>query len=218
MNPHPEPFEAPKSLVAIQLISCPRDHVAITIRWLAGYEGCMTHYKPRCPIYCPGPKLCDPSLHKLTGIWKAYAPIEVWRDSPDRDWIPAVFEVTERMDELLKGEQLRGQVWAMRRVPIGPKRAECTGNFCEMCDPARLRQPFNMLPILTRIYHTPHIVLGVPNPKPPRIFLEPSRDFVPKTAETVQDSPQGYSRKTFAKMREENAKKQAEATNGNGKH
>jgi hypothetical protein len=218
MNHGSEPYEAPESLVPIQLLSCPRDNLPVTIRWLAQYEGMMTHYRPRCPIYCPGVKICDPSLHKLAAVWKAYAPVEVWRENPYRDWIPAVFEVTERLDELLKGEQLRGQVWCLRRVPIAPKRAECTGNFSEFCDASKLRKPFSMLPILTRVYHTPVIVLGIPNPKPPRIFLAPSKDFIPKTAEIVTDSPEGYTRKTFAQIREQKAKEQRESVNGNGKH
>lgn len=107
-------------------------------------------------------------------------------------WYPAVLVVTEYLEELLRPRDLRGEVWALSKAG-GKDRGNPVEGICvERLDPAKMRQPFDVKPVLLRLYHVADIPLGIPNPVEPKILLEPSPDAPPAgwvAAAPKEDAP-----------------------------
>jgi hypothetical protein len=148
-------------------------NVQYTIRFLGPYEGLLTHWVRGRSVPCEGPNTCPIAIHRCRTVWKGYAPIEQW-DQVTECWWPAVLEITEALEELLRGRKLRGEVWLVGRPQEGRRPAPVCGVLHERCQESALPPPFDVTPVLLRFYHCSTLVLGVINPIPSRVVLPAS--------------------------------------------
>lgn len=177
--------------------------IPVTVRFLGGILGLLTHWSGRRSIPCPGEAHCPPALHRGRAVWKGYAAVEEWRPLASV-WIPAVLEVTEALEEQLHGRELRGETWLLDRADTGKKPGRVSGVLCGQSATEELRAAFPIDQVLRRFYHTDALQLGVVNPLPPRLFLTPSKDPAPLLPAALAVEPAGElpaSPEDFAKLR-----------------
>lgn len=161
---------------AVRILSVKFNH-PLTVRFLAGYVGMLTHYRART-IPCLDEERCPPALHKTRTTWKGYAPVDEW-DRTTEMWVPGVLEITESLEHFLVGRKLRGEVWGLTRK--GPQKKDpVLGLFSETMDPGFLPESFDVVAVLKRFYHEEHLVLGIPNPIPRPVLLRPRQGPAPK--------------------------------------
>jgi hypothetical protein len=138
----------------------------------------LTHWHTKQTIACLGENRCPPAVHRSQSVWKGYAPAEIWEGSEEL-YIPCVMEVTEALDHMLSGRKLRGEVWMLSR-PEGGKKSPVVGVYSQTDQESWLRPAFSILPVLERVYHRAALVVGVANPVPRPVFLEPCEGVQPK--------------------------------------
>jgi len=182
------PFQNPTGVpVYLELTSVPQEG-SITVIFLANSIGVNIHWPRRTPVPCPGHVHCKTDVHRSRTVWKGYAAVEIWRPKPHADWCPTVLEITERLDELLKGRDYRGEVWSLFRQSGRQGHAEVTGHLLQTRASDSCRDPFRVEGVVQRIYRTPHIDFGAESPLPPRVFLAPSQMDPPPTTGTEHQS------------------------------
>lgn len=142
----------------------------VAVLFCGPVQGMLTHRVQGRPYACIGEGSCPASVHKALTIWKGYAPVREWVAERQR-WFPAVFQVTEALEELLHGRNLVGELWECIRLPDKRKVGAVTGVFIDRRDEAALLAPFDIRPPLQRLYHCNQLVLDVPNPVPPKLVL-----------------------------------------------
>lgn len=182
----------------VHVLSVP-ENIPVTVRFLAGYQGLDTHWRSGRTIPCPGPDECLSSMHKSGIIWKGYAPVEAWEEL-GRLWVPFVLEVTESLEEQLRGRDLRGEVWTLFRVQKNGRTDPVAGIYCERLAEGKLSPAFDVKPVLLRLFHVSELRLGRANPLPPKIMLEAVAGDAPNLpAELVEMStPQNDPEKVKA--------------------
>jgi hypothetical protein len=82
-----------------------------------------------------------------------------------------VLEVTESLEETLRGRELRGEVWALSRTEERGRSSPVVGIYCETVADRTLSEPFDVTPVLLRLFHVNALNLGTRNPTPPRVLL-----------------------------------------------
>lgn len=169
---------APSLGQQVSLLSVPAEG-SCTVRLLGPCRGILTHWSKIRPIACAGLPLCPLVTHRLSTCWKGYAPAELWRESPHRDYWPCVLEITERLWELLHEHTLRGQVWELFRVLGDHRRVEVSGRLVDLVDPRGLRDDVRVEPVVCRVYRTTDIAWDVGPVMPPRQVLGPVVDAPP---------------------------------------
>lgn len=199
------------SPVPVELVCVPKEGI-LTIRWINSPSWLPTHWKGKQSVYCAGDAVCPKALHQHSTVWKGYACVEYWREAPYCDWVAAVFETPERLGELLKGNALRGQIWAVLRAMGTSGRLESTGEKVGEHNPEQMRKPFPMLPVLHRIYRVPHITLTPECPLADRIFLTPVQGQAPPNASPQKAEDEALDRQEAIKLFKASRAK----TNGNG--
>jgi hypothetical protein len=103
-------------------------------------------------------------------VWKGYAPCRHWDNRLTR-WSPAVLEVTECLEETLRGRSLTGEVWLLSREGGRKRSGKVCGAFMERKQDPQLVATFDVRPPLFRLYHTTELALGIANPLPPKLVL-----------------------------------------------
>jgi len=172
---------------AVRVLSVPADN-PICIRFLGECKGLDTHWQKGRTIPCSGNGDCPISLHRLGIIWRGYAPAEVWEPAP-RLWRSVVLEVTESLEETLRGRMLRGEVWALSRTEERGRSSPVVGIYCETVREANLSETFDILPVLLRLFHVPALHLGTRNPTPPRLMREAVAGDAPRLPADLQPAP-----------------------------
>lgn len=152
---------------------------AICVRFLGSYTGAILHYLKDGSIPCDGDGACPATLHKTKSIWRGWAPVEQFERSTGK-WWPEVLEITEYLEEQLHGRALRGETWALGRYVQSKKKGKVWGQYLEQAEPEGLRPAFDILPILLRLFHVLSIRLGVSNPVPRRLFMQPAEGETPQ--------------------------------------
>jgi hypothetical protein len=137
------------------------------------YSGLMTHWIAGRGQYCPGPERCPRGTHNRDTIWKGYCAAELW--CPVRKlWFPCVPEFTEYCELDLRDRYQRGQVWELRRdKKTDDKQPPIIATLTEFYDPTKLQRAFDVLPIVATMYHVSQIQLGVDNPMPGKVLVNP---------------------------------------------
>lgn len=161
------PSGAPRE--AVRIVSVPLAG-EIVVLFCAPLEGLLVHRVQGRPVACPGEGSCAPGVHRGRTLYYGYAPVRVWR-ARDESWVAAVLEVTEHLEELLRGRTLPGELWLLRRECERKKTGPCVGVFLETRAAADTPPPFDVRPALCRLYHTTELALGVGNPIPARVHL-----------------------------------------------
>lgn len=171
---------------AVRVLSVPLG-VPIVVRFLGDILGLDTHWKSGRTVPCAGEDECPSSLHRLGVIWRGYAAVEMWIGSKSH-WQPSALEVTEALEERLRGRELRGETWSLHRTEIKGKSSPVVGIFCEKGEPNELREAFELEPILRRLFHVARLNLGRRNPLPPRVMLEPVPGKAPRLPDALADA------------------------------
>lgn len=132
--------------------------------------GILTHWHQGRSTGCPGAAKCPPSVHRGRTIWKGYAPVRAWSASAEK-WLPAVLEITECLEEQLRGRRLVGEMWHLVRATGAKKSAQVSGVYYATRDEPGLVQGFDILPVVQRLYHSTDLEIGVPNPLPKKVSV-----------------------------------------------
>lgn len=149
-------------------------HTATLLALSPAVEGIITHWvKPRNEA-CRGPG-CPDKWHKGESGWRGYFAALLWERAA-KLWVPVAAEVSEFTMQQLRGLYARGQQWEFRRAASlrgqhPPTQARVTAHEF----PAPVPPPFDILPCLRVLYRYPELVLGVENPLPARVEVEPLR-------------------------------------------
>jgi hypothetical protein len=146
--------------------------VPITVCFAGPIQGVITHRYQGKTWACPGASPCPAAIHRSMTIWKGYAPGREW-DFTTKAWEPCVIEVTECLEEQLRGRQLAGEVWLLTRQATKGKSGKVVGTFLERRQDPELVLAFEILNPLRRLFHQEHFEIGVPNPLAPRLMLAP---------------------------------------------
>jgi hypothetical protein len=212
-DPRPRGGDAPRP-VRILRVGEGESHL---IRFLAGYAGCIIHYYNGAYVPCLGVVDCDPRIHRCRELWRGWAPAQTWEELSNL-WWPVVLEITEALEEVLRGRQLRGEAWALTRPTVKKKGSPILGVFVDKLEGDKLPRPFDILPILQRAYHMPGIQLGIKNPTPPKLILGPS-DLPPPELwkEAMEETSKPQEQMSSAEFRER-LKKIGINLGENGKH
>jgi len=172
-SPSPSGTALPVEIFSVQ------PGTATFYRFLDNLQGLNTHWNGKRTVPCDGEGTCPASLHRGRTIFKAYAPAELWKPA-ERHWLPGVLEATEALEEQLRGRQLRGEVWMLKRGGEGRKDDPVFGVYSETYNGENLRPAFDIVPVLLRFYHVPRLVLGVENALPAKLLLDPAQGDQPK--------------------------------------
>lgn len=178
------PSSASPQPSAVRVIDIPAN-VPTTVRFLGGVSGLIVHWNGKRSLPCPGPADCLPAVHRLRSVWRGYAPGECW-DSNRQLWIPGVIPITSALEEQLRARTLRGEVWVLSRMQDSKKQVPVQGLYCERQSEDVLSACFDILPVLQRFYSVPTLVLGVLNPTPAKVLLEPAAGPAPNLPAGLQ--------------------------------
>lgn len=176
----------------VQTLYAPRAGVVV-VCFLGAYRGLLTHWKNGEPIPCIGEADCPDAMHKIRPTWKGYAPVR-WYNPAGDWWIPAVLEMSECFEELVRGRQLRGEVWEVFRSAGRRKTRPIQGRFLEARPLVGLWDTFDMVPVLQRRYHTATLLLDVPNPVVPRLVLTVEKAPPPAACQVPPSAPIGETK------------------------
>lgn len=156
-----------------------KDDQSAVVRFLGGYSGTVLHYLGKTYTPCREPdRECPASIHTKRKLWRGWAPVEVF-DDVQQVWWPWVLEITECLEEQLRGRQLRGEVWGITRPKEKEKGNRVVGVFVERQAAETMRKPFDIMPVLLRAYHLDEIPMGKPNTIPPKLILGPVEGELP---------------------------------------
>jgi hypothetical protein len=189
----------------VRILSVPSGQV-IPVLFLSGYDGLDTHHTREQPVPCEGPGVCSYCKRKVGIIWKGYAPVLAW-DQVRGLWHPFVLEITEALEELLRGRELRGEVWHLFREGKGKRNDLLTGLFAERKTGSIVIEPFDYLNVLLRCYHVSSLRMGRPNTMPARVVLPALAGEAPALPPGVpgpqEQEPNEAKRKTFRELIDE---------------
>lgn len=169
----------------VRIVAVPKNGV-LTALFCGRVRGMLTHRIRGETVACRGEGVEGAAVHRNRPVWKGYAPGRVW-DEELKAWIPAVVEVTEHLDEILRPRDYVAEVWSLWRTDPGSKTSPVTGVFLERRAEAELVASFDVLPTLQRRYRCDELALDVANPVPARTVL-PAVD-APRPAGLVELLP-----------------------------
>lgn len=163
----------PGRLRPVEILSV-KDDQSCVVRFLGGYSGTILHYLGWNYAPCKEPdEVCPASIHTKRKLWRGWSPVEQWDDVAGV-WWPMVLEITEYLEEILRGRSLRGEVWGISRPKVKKTGSPVVGVFVERQPQESLRKPFEIKSVLLRAYHVDDMQLGKPNPVPPKLILGPT--------------------------------------------
>lgn len=177
---HGAPVPPPPREV-VRIVPVPIAH-PIVVLFAGPVEGLLVHRHQSRPHACPGEASCPPTVHRARTLWYGYAPVYVWRTGRE-DWAAGILEVTEALEEVLRGRDLRGELWMLERSTAKRKTGPVGGVLLERRDDVATPPPFDIRAPLHRLYHTTELLLGVGNPLPRKLVMEPARLAPPPSPE-----------------------------------
>lgn len=154
--------------------------VPVRVRFLSpSVEGLFTHWVGSArrgdSAYCEGTgcRLCAAGRPRS---WRGYAACER-RERDTQSWVPCVVEITESCELDLREHYQRGGVWILERDPLNRKKnGPVVPVYVENLDSKLLPAPFEIIPVLRRLFGVSTIELGRKNPAPPRVYAATSSD------------------------------------------
>lgn len=175
--------------------------------------GLHVHFVKRRSEYCD-PRGCLYPCAKLRKVWKTYLPACYW-DSPEQRWVPVVQEVTSSLELDLRGRLKRGQVWELTcPQKIGEKNPPISGRQLTTWPAADVPPAFDVRPPLCHLFGVDLVQLNVPNPLPPRPYVEPFSGPAPVDP-AAQESAEPVRGAAWSDVREQ-LKAKGFRVNGNG--
>lgn len=224
------PKEGPRAGVRPVRVTSIGKNTASTVRFLDQVRGVLIHRQGKVQKPCTEPDPCPGPYHRWQTLWKGYAPAEVWSQQ-EQVWWPTVLEVTEALEESLRGHALRGSSWLLTRPQPSEKPCPVLGRFLKRYPDDQVRKPFPIEPVLCRLFHVASIRLETANPLQPKILLEAATGPGPdELFEEMADDPKPPTTEEWRNLRaqmkgfgikpkgESNNGRQSEAAQRNGKH
>jgi len=191
--------------VQVRIEAVPRAH-PMRVVFAGPIEGLITHFLKGQSYGCQGPSLCEPSVHRARPVWKGYAPARQLRPRQGV-WAPCVIEITECLEEQLRGRDLVGEEWELVRDPQRRRSGQVTGRLVGRRPEKALWVPFDIRPPLYRMYHVTFLDLGTPNPMPSRLILPTvplsEQDVSPATAATPERAATPEDLEKLKQLREQ---------------
>jgi len=174
------------------------------------YHGLMTHWAEPSR-HCSNDSRCRDCKKGKKQLWKGYFAGEAW--DPSREWwLPVVFELTECSELDLRHRFGRGQVWLFsRKAEKADKPNAVTARLLDQLDVEDVPPAFNIEPVLASVYGFQRLPEHVPNPKPDRIFVEPTTGAPPLTTK-AKAHPVENDKTTFKQLEAERKAKLREQT------
>jgi hypothetical protein len=169
---HPPGHPGPESAHVVRVVPVPQVGI-ITVVFAGKIHGLILHWGRQGSIPCPGQEQCPPSDHRLRSTYKGYVPGRIW-DRSRQLWTPGVIELTEAIEEVLRGRNLVGEEWSLRRAPGKGRSRSVLGEYVQTRNEPSLLLGFPVLPPLQRMYHRLDLVLGAENPLPTQLILPES--------------------------------------------
>lgn len=191
-------------------IESPKPRQALIVAFLGGYGGIETHFARGFSTACLGDDNCNPAYHRTRKIWKGYAPVQMFERRTSL-WHQAALEISEGVEHLLRGRQLRGEVWIFSRQG-NKKNGAVTGVYSQRFADSEIPAPFDLLGVLRRFYHTNLLELDSENMLPPRTYQTPAPGPIPQCVERAgrvdqqQEESMEERRKAAQFLRDELAK------------
>lgn len=168
--------------------------------------GLFTHYLTNGSVYCPGDR-CECANRAKRRIWKGYLLVEAY-DQAINLWAPGVLEVTEYLEQDLRGQWDRGQVWRIWRETTKPKGGNpLRGQFEQELDANLIPKPFCFKAVLQHLYHTTAIATHHKNPLPGRIVTTFSEGEAPAGLAHQEPPAQASTREEILNFREREAQR-----------
>jgi hypothetical protein len=196
--------------VTLLAVTC---HVNLVVLFLGQIHGLWVHWYQGRSVYCPGAEQCPASVHRRKRLWKGYAAVYLW-DPKRALWLPRVLEVTESLGDHLRDREMRGEVWVLGRKDPKARTSAVIGRQLQTRDVSTLRPPFDIRPVLARVFSCDLVVLDADHPRPPVVMLEPARDTPPpEDRKQGTESTQAAPAQTWKRLRAEAAAGEL----GNGK-
>lgn len=186
---------------AVRVVSVQRGEGCVIV-FVGSLDGCLSHWAQGRSWLCPGPELCPRALHAGKTLFKAFASVRIWAQSSG-SWRPAVLEVTEHLEEQLRGRALPGEEWMLTRAGRGHKSDPVSGCLLGRREEPDLLVRFDHRPAVYRMYHTDQVRWGLCNPLQPRMHLpaiEAAGPTLPMVLEPAEAA--GPSAEQLARIRE----------------
>ncbi len=193
-NPHDAAPAAHQHVV--QTLYAPRAG-SVFVCFLGPYRGLITHWVRGESVACLGEADCADAIHRIRPTWKGYAPVR-WHNPAGDWWIPAVLEITECFEELIRGRQIRGEIWEVFRGAGKRRTRPVMGRFVEARPQATLWATFDITRVVQRRYHVDRLVWDIPNPVVPRVILPVETGPSPMIRPAEGPAPRTVSRKELA--------------------
>lgn len=133
-------------------------------------------------------------------------------------WNPCVLEVTECLEESLRGRHLAGEVWMLTREGGKRRSGKVLGAYLETKAETELLRTFDVRAPLFRMYHTTELEFGVLNPLPPKLLLPSIAAPAPALPMgSVPAEPPAVTAEQLDQLRRLGGRKAGQHVNGNGK-
>lgn len=174
------------------------------VRFLGDYRGTLIHWDGKRSHHCVGQPECPRSLHEKRTLWKGYAPVELW-DKAQELWLPFVLELTENLEEQLRGQPLRGQCYLLIRAEKKDKTGAVGAVYCQTFE--NVPRAFPIEPVLLRCFRVETLCLDVPNTLPQRVSASPSTGDAPQLPKTFQATEPPVNEKAAETFRQRLDKK-----------
>lgn len=168
MQPNQGGQELPRA--AVHILSVPKIGYAI-VAFAGPYRGIIMHWARGGSVPCLPGDDCPAALHRSGSTWKGYAPVRCWDHSLGA-WLPYALEITEALEEILRGRDLRGEVWRLSRQRKKKKPGTVQGTLEETRSEEALLHPFDVRAVIQRRYHCGELVWDVPNPVVAKLTVE----------------------------------------------
>jgi hypothetical protein len=161
MSERPEdgPSIAERRKVELRVLRVPASGT-IKVRFLGDVQGMHLHWVGKSPLPCEGTK-CPEKVHRVRAQWCGFAAVENLDNGPPPEWVPAVLEVTERLQSILPCEGLRGSVYHLFRRPGPGRHPVNSGDFVDSIDPRPLRTDVDVWRHCARMYQSNDIQWGL---------------------------------------------------------
>jgi hypothetical protein len=173
----------PPSTSVVRIEGVPRGE-GIAVVFAGPIVGLFTHWASGRSHGCPGALKCPPTLHRGRTVWKGYAAIRRWT-AVQSVWTAAVLEITEALEEQLRGRELMGEMWHLTRASAVKKSAQVSGIYYARRDEPELRSTFDIVPAIQRLYHSLELEFGATNQLPAKTLVEHVICAGPTTAAEV---------------------------------
>lgn len=176
-------------LIAIEVLAI-KDGQSHFVRLLSPrYGGCMTHYfKGKGSRYCAGAE-CMYLCSKLEKTWKGYCAVEQWMPRT-KTYRPYVLEMTERLEQDMRGIYARGQLWeCYKHARVDGKAQPVQGKLQPDQAWKHLPPEFDWQAVVKNMYHCASMDFSVSNPLAARVVLAESQDDGPKLLQSAEETP-----------------------------